>query len=98
MAPRTETREQSQSQLKGCHYCMEGSQAALGHTVSTQYVLMILLILTRLESPTWEASCPVSFMLFISELFGIRDANCHCRYSDPWFWWQSIQLLSPASW
>lgn len=52
MAPRTETREQSQSQVKGCHYCMEGSQAALGHTVSTQYVLMILLILTRLESPT----------------------------------------------
>lgn len=31
---------------------MEGSQATLGHTVSTQYVLMILLILTRLESPT----------------------------------------------
>lgn len=49
VAPRTETREQSQDQVKGCHYCMEGSQAALGHTVSTQYVLMIL---TRLESPT----------------------------------------------
>lgn len=53
MAPRQdESREQSQGQVKGCHCCMEGSQAALGHTASTQYVLMILLILTRLESPT----------------------------------------------